>query len=243
MKKETFVFYLSQYEAIKDLNDDQIGRIFRAIFEEQLKTTSKQPQNNVVLTGAEKIAFNFIYNQMVVDNEKYLKKCETLKNNAKKGGAPKGNQNAKKQKQPKQPNREKNNLNDNDNDHDNDHNNTLYNPPKGNGEDDELFNTFWKEYPRKVSKGNAEKWFKRNKPDKYLVALMVEKLKVLKQSEQWSKENGKFIPYPASWLNAKGWEDEVNANDSKPKYNTTKIYHDEFMGNYKLDENGRRIFV
>ena len=122
MKKETFVFYLSQYEAIKDLNDDQIGRIFRAIFEEQLKTTSKQPQNNVVLTGAEKIAFNFIYNQMVVDNEKYLKKCETLKNNAKKGGAPKGNQNAKKQKQP---NREKNNLNDNDNDNVNDNDNDI----------------------------------------------------------------------------------------------------------------------
>lgn len=125
MKRESFVFYLSHYEAIKDLSDEQIGRIFRAIFEEQLKTTSKQPQNNVVLTGAEKIAFNFINNQMVVDNEKYLKKCERLKNNAKKGGAPKGNQNAKKQKQPKQPNREKNNLNDNDNDNDYDNNHNI----------------------------------------------------------------------------------------------------------------------
>lgn len=104
--KDSFVLYTSQYVAIKELEDEQLGRLFRALFEKQLG-------NEVVLTNDIKIAFNFINNQMVVDNQKYKKKCETLKNNAKKGGAPKGNQNAKKQKQP---NREKNNLNDNDND-------------------------------------------------------------------------------------------------------------------------------
>ena len=116
--KDSFVFYLSQYEAVKDLENEQLGRLFRAIFEKQLG-------NEVVLENDIKIAFNFINNQMVVDRAKYLKKCETLKNNAKKGGAPKGNKNASKQKQPKQPNREKNNLNDNehDNEHDNDNDN------------------------------------------------------------------------------------------------------------------------
>lgn len=104
--KDSFVLYTSQYVAIKELEDEQLGRLFRALFEKQLG-------NEVVLANDIKIAFNFINNQMVVDNQKYKKKCETLKNNAKKGGAPKGNQNAKKQKQP---NREKNNLNDNDND-------------------------------------------------------------------------------------------------------------------------------
>ena len=103
--KDSFVLYTSQYVAIKELEDEQLGRLFRALFEKQLG-------NEVVLANDIKIAFNFINNQMVVDNQKYKKKCETLKNNAKKGGAPKGNQNAKKQKQP---NREKNNLNDNDN--------------------------------------------------------------------------------------------------------------------------------
>lgn len=103
--KDSFILYTSQYVAIKELEDEQLGRLFRALFEKQLG-------NEVVLANDIKIAFNFINNQMVVDNQKYKKKCETLKNNAKKGGAPKGNQNAKKQKQP---NREKNNLNDNDN--------------------------------------------------------------------------------------------------------------------------------
>jgi len=117
MKKDSFVLYISQYIAIKDLTDEQLGKLFRAIFEKQLG-------NEVVLDNDIKIAFNFINNQMVVDNEKYLKKCEILKNNAKKGGAPKGNRNAKKSKQP---NREKNNLNDNDNEHDNDNDNVNVN--------------------------------------------------------------------------------------------------------------------
>ena len=96
MKKDSFVFYISQYEAIKELEDEQLGKLFRAIFEKQLG-------KEVVLENSIKIAFNFIINQMVVDKQKYLK----------------GNQNAKKEKQPNQPNREKNNLNDNENDNDN----------------------------------------------------------------------------------------------------------------------------
>ena len=125
--KESIIFYISQYTAIKDLTDEQIGRLFRAIFEKQLG-------NEVVLGDDIKIAFNFINNQLVVDEKKYTEKCEKNRNNGKKGGAPIGNQNAKKTtKQPKQPNGLKNNPNDNENDNENDNdiyiinnNNTIY---------------------------------------------------------------------------------------------------------------------
>ena len=30
-----------------------------------------------------------------------------------------------------------------------------------------------------------------------------------KESAQWSKDNGQFIPHPTTWLNGKRWEDEV----------------------------------
>jgi hypothetical protein len=30
-----------------------------------------------------------------------------------------------------------------------------------------------------------------------------------KASDQWNKENGQYIPYPATWLNKRRWEDEV----------------------------------
>lgn len=32
-------------------------------------------------------------------------------------------------------------------------------------------------------------------------------------SDNWSKDNGKFIPHPATWINGNRWEDEVNLTD------------------------------
>lgn len=121
---DSIILYISQYTAIKDLTDEQIGRLFRAIFEKQLG-------NEVVLADDIKIAFNFINNQLVIDKNKYKEKCEKNRENGKKGGAPKGNQNAK--KTTKQPNGLKNNPNDNDNENENENdiyiinnNNTIY---------------------------------------------------------------------------------------------------------------------
>ena len=110
MSKDSIIFYLSQYESIKsELTNEQLGRLFRALFEKQLG-------NEVVLDNDIKIAFNFLNNQMVVDKKKYEEKCARLRENGKKGGAPKGNVNARKEeKQPKQPNAKKTTLNDNDN--------------------------------------------------------------------------------------------------------------------------------
>jgi hypothetical protein len=41
---------------------------------------------------------------------------------------------------------------------------------------------------------------------------MINSLEVAKKSRDWLKENGQYIPYPATWLNAKGWEDEYIVN-------------------------------
>jgi hypothetical protein len=35
------------------------------------------------------------------------------------------------------------------------------------------------------------------------------------RSEDWTKEGGQYIPYPATWLNAKGWEDEYSPMPTK----------------------------
>jgi uncharacterized protein VirK/YbjX len=37
---------------------------------------------------------------------------------------------------------------------------------------------------------------------------MIAKIEQAKKSEDWIKEKGKYIQYPATWLEAKGWEDE-----------------------------------
>ena len=72
------------------------------------------------------------------------------------------------------------------------------------------FETFWKAYPKRKSKGDAERAFKKINPDKpFLIKVMLPSIEKAKKSDDWLKENGQYIPYPATWLNAKGWEDEI----------------------------------
>ena len=70
------------------------------------------------------------------------------------------------------------------------------------------FATFWQAYPRRKSRGQAEKAFAKLNPSEQLLAAILAGIERAKTSEQWTRDDGKFIPYPATWLNAKGWEDE-----------------------------------
>ena len=71
------------------------------------------------------------------------------------------------------------------------------------------FARFWQAYPRKRSKGQAEKVFKKINPSEQLLATILAGIERAKTSEQWLDAGGRFIPYPATWLNARGWEDEI----------------------------------
>lgn len=71
------------------------------------------------------------------------------------------------------------------------------------------FAEFWLAFPRKKNKGDAEKAWKALKPNSELVATILAAIASSKQSSEWLKDGGQFIPYPASWLRAKGWEDVI----------------------------------
>ncbi len=71
------------------------------------------------------------------------------------------------------------------------------------------FNLFWERYPKKLAKRDAEKAFAKIKPDEKLFNLILEKLELYKKSEAWLKDGGQYIPYPATWLNGRRWEDEI----------------------------------
>ena len=77
------------------------------------------------------------------------------------------------------------------------------------------FEKFWKAYPKKRDKGNAEKWFKKHKPSEDLVNLMLKQIERFKDTEEWRKQDGQFIPYPTTWLNSKMWEDEFETDTEK----------------------------
>jgi len=71
------------------------------------------------------------------------------------------------------------------------------------------FLNFYSLYPRKVAKADAQKAWNTLKPDDELRADIVIKLEKQKDSTDWKKENGKYIPYPATWIRERRWEDEL----------------------------------
>lgn len=73
---------------------------------------------------------------------------------------------------------------------------------------DRSFDEFWKEYPKKISKQTALRSWRRLKPSKELVTIIVVDVMRRANSEAWSKEGRKFCPHPTTYLNQRRWEDE-----------------------------------
>lgn len=77
------------------------------------------------------------------------------------------------------------------------------------------FEQWYRQYPKKVSRGQAEKaWVTVERMNDVDVGGMIEKLEEQKASPDWLKEGGKYIPHPATYLNAKKWLDEADAPES-----------------------------
>ena len=80
-----------------------------------------------------------------------------------------------------------------------------------NPQRDDLFERFWKVYPRHTAKQNARQAWSKLKltaNDPRLDA-MRQGLAVAKQSHDWVKDKGQFIPHAATWLNGQRWHDEL----------------------------------
>lgn len=71
------------------------------------------------------------------------------------------------------------------------------------------FDDFWKSYPSKVGKEAALKAWKKIKPDAALIEAMLDAIHDQKKGAKWLKDNGQYIPNPATWLNQGRWDDEA----------------------------------
>lgn len=80
------------------------------------------------------------------------------------------------------------------------------------------FETFWKAYPKKKAKQDALKAFQKLHPDGSLLKTILSALDQQKRSEDWNKEKGRFIPYPATWLNGHRWEDDAGVQASERRW-------------------------
>ena len=76
-----------------------------------------------------------------------------------------------------------------------------------------LFDEFWAIYPRKVGKTSARRIFDRISPSRELVDEMISAVDHQSRSEQWTRDGGRFIPHPATWLGREGWNDELITPD------------------------------
>ena len=77
----------------------------------------------------------------------------------------------------------------------------------------EAFDVFWEAYPRKVGKSSARKSFSRVSADLNTMLIAIERQK---NSDQWRRDGGRYIPNPATWLNQGRWEDELPSDQKKP---------------------------
>jgi len=77
----------------------------------------------------------------------------------------------------------------------------------------EGFEEFWIAYPRKTAKSDALKAWNKIKPD---LITVLNALDWQRKSEDWTKDSGQYIPYPASYLNSKRYEDEKPKPKAQP---------------------------
>lgn len=82
------------------------------------------------------------------------------------------------------------------------------NPTRAGGA---AFDAFWSAYPKKTGKGAAKKAFEKVNVDLGTLLAAVERQKM---SDQWRRENGRYIPNPSTWLNQERWEDELPGSES-----------------------------
>ena len=87
--KESFLIYKSFYPAIEDLTNEQLGKLFRAIFEYQINATDCTDSDIMM-------AFKFFKNQFRLDAAKYEKVVNRNRANGLNGGRPKTEDNPKK---------------------------------------------------------------------------------------------------------------------------------------------------
>lgn len=70
-----------------------------------------------------------------------------------------------------------------------------------------LFVLFWDAYPKKVGKPAALRAWNSAKVKEEEVALILADIATRMQSRDWQKEDGQYIPNPATYLNQRRWED------------------------------------
>ena len=163
------------------------------------------------------VAFSVIRNTIKRDLEKYEKVCKVKSENAKKRWTVNANECNSMQIDAFAGDNDTDNVNDIDNVNDTDNDNVNEADKKIKSTSfssktacvySEEFLSFWKEYPKKVGKGEAFKQWKKARLTENDMLEILNALKWQKKSDRWCNSNGRYIPNPATYLSQRRWEDE-----------------------------------
>ena len=82
-------------------------------------------------------------------------------------------------------------------------------------EDRSPFKLFYDAYPKKRKRIDAQKAFNEHHGAMPEMNSLLNILDRWKATDEWTKESGQYIPYPATWIRAHGWEDEIMISESE----------------------------
>jgi hypothetical protein len=94
---------------------------------------------------------------------------------------------------------------------------------------DSEFESFYSSYPRKVAKPQAKKAWSKNK------CVLAEVLPALEQHKKTWKDP-QFVPYPATWLNQRRWEDETNVKQESSVFTKQESPVETIKNNEWVDD-------
>lgn len=81
------------------------------------------------------------------------------------------------------------------------------------------FEIFWTAYPRKVGKGAAWKVWHRLRLSRLLQDRILAAVAEARQSSDWTRDGGQYVPHPATWLSQHRWNDTLK----RPNQNTNSV--------------------
>ena len=94
-------------------------------------------------------------------------------------------------------------------------------PPKDDEklltDSEKMFLEFWEAYPKKRDKQGCERAFKRIPKLKEVFPAIMKALEIQKQSEQWTKARGQYIPNPLTYIHQERWLDVNEAEEMQVK--------------------------
>lgn len=84
-----------------------------------------------------------------------------------------------------------------------------------------MFNQFWAIYPKKVDKKGSFRAFKNIPKLKETFPGILQALEIQKQSPQWTKDNGQYIPNPTTYIHQERWLSVNEREETQKKINDT----------------------